>query len=125
MPNVSLVPGEEDVSIEDVIGETERGIYMIGRGSYSIDQQRYNFQFGSQVAYEIRNGRVTGMLKDVAYQHRTPDFWNALDRIGGPSTYHLGGTPGDGKGQPTQSNAVTHGCPVARFRGIPVINTAR
>jgi TldD protein len=103
---------------------TERGIYVMGRGSYSIDQQRYNFQFGGQVFHEIRDGRITGMLKDVAYQSRTPDFWNALDRLGGPATYHLGGTPNDGKGQPAQSNAVTHGCPVARFRRIDVINTA-
>ena len=125
MPNVNLMPGEEDLSIEDVIAETDRGIYIMGRGSYSIDQQRYNFQFGGQVCYEIRNGRITGMLDGVAYQSRTPDFWNALERLGGPSTYHLGGTPRDGKGQPGQVNAVTHGCPVARFRQIPVINTGR
>jgi TldD protein len=124
MPNVNLLPGEHDLAIDDVIAETDRGIYIMGRGSYSIDQQRYNFQFGGQVFYEIRNGRITGMLRDVAYQSRTPDFWNALERLGGARTYHLGGTPGDGKGQPSQANAVTHGCPVARFRGIPVINTA-
>jgi TldD protein len=124
MPNVNLLPSPEDVSTEDIIADTENGIYILGRGSYSIDQQRYNFQFGGQVFHEIRNGRITGMLKDVAYQARTPDFWNALDAIGGQSTYHLGGTPGDGKGQPSQANAVTHGCPVARFRGINVINTA-
>lgn len=125
MPNVSLMPGKDDTSIDDIIADTEDGIYIMGRGSYSIDQQRYNFQFGGQVFYEIKNGKITGMLRDVAYQSRTPDFWNAMDRIGGPSTYHLGGTPNDGKGQPGQSNAVTHGCPVARFRQIPVINTGR
>jgi TldD protein len=124
MPNVNLLPAAEDISTDDIIGDTENGIYILGRGSYSIDQQRYNLQFGGQVCYEVRGGRITGMLRDVAYQARTPDFWNALDAIGGPSTYHMGGTPGDGKGQPSQSNAVTHGCPVARFRGINVINTA-
>jgi TldD protein len=124
MPNVNLMPGSEELSIDDLIAETDNGIYIMGRGSYSIDQQRYNFQFGGQVYYEIRNGRITGMLKDVAYQSRTPDFWNALERIGGEATYHMGGTPNDGKGQPSQSNAVTHGSPVARFRRIPVINTA-
>jgi TldD protein len=121
MPNVNLMPGREDLSIDDVIGETDRGIYIMGRGSYSIDQQRYNFQFGGQAFYEIRNGRITGMLKDLAYQSRTPEFWNSLERLGGPRTYHMGGTPNDGKGQPSQSNAVTHGCPVARFRQVPVI----
>jgi TldD protein len=125
MPNVNLLPGKEDLSIDDIIADTEDGIYIMGRGSYSIDQQRYNFQFGGQVFYEIKKGKITGMLKDVAYQSRTPDFWNALDALGGPRTYHLGGTPSDGKGQPGQSNAVTHGCPVARFRKIPVINTGR
>jgi TldD protein len=124
MPNVNLLPAAEDISTDDIIGDTENGIYILGRGSYSIDQQRYNFQFGGQVFHEIRNGRITGMLKDVAYQARTPDFWNSLDALGGPATYHLGGTPGDGKGQPSQSNAVTHGCPVARFRSVNVINTA-
>jgi TldD protein len=123
MPNVSLMPGEQDLSWEDVIAATDRGIAILGRGSYSIDQQRYNAQFGGQVAYEIRGGRIVGMLKDVAYQMRTPEFWNAMDLIGGRSSYVLGGTFNDGKGQPSQSNAVSHGCPAARFRQINVINT--
>ena len=123
MPNVSLMPGERDLSWEDVIAATDRGIAILGRGSYSIDQQRYNAQFGGQVAYEIRGGRIVGMLKDVAYQMRTPDFWNAMDMVGGRSSYVLGGTFNDGKGQPAQSNAVSHGCPAARFRQINVINT--
>lgn len=124
MPNVSLLPGEEGHGIDDLITATDRGILITGRGSYSIDQQRYNFQFGGQVFHEIKDGRIIGMLKDVAYQSRTPDFWNSLDMLGGPHTYELGGTLSDGKGQPPQSNAVSHGCPVARFRAIPVINTA-
>jgi TldD protein len=95
-----------------------------GRGSYSIDQQRYNAQFGGQVYHEIRNGRITGMLKDVAYQMRTPEFWNSMDLTGGPSSYELGGTFRDGKGQPSQAIAVSHGCSPTRFRGADVINTA-
>jgi TldD protein len=94
-------------------------------GSFSIDQQRYNAQFGGQVFREIRNGQVTGMLKDVAYQIRTPEFWNAMDLCGGESTYFMYGTFGDGKGQPAQSNAISHGCPATRHRGVTVINTAR
>ncbi len=125
MPNVSLLPGEKDVSWEDIIAATDRGIAIIGDGSFSIDQQRYNAQFGGQVFHEVRNGRITGMLKDVAYQLRTPDFWNAMDMIGGSSTYELGGSFFDGKGQPSQSNAVSHGSVPARFRQQNVINTGR
>jgi TldD protein len=107
------------------VGEVDKGILIEGRGSYSIDQQRYNAQFGGQTFHEIRNGRVAGMLKDVSYQIRTPEFWNSMDQIGGPSTYQLGGTFNDGKGQPGQSNAVSHGCPASRFRNVTVLNTAR
>ena len=82
-------------------------------------------QFGGQVTYEIRNGKVAGMLKDVAYQIRTPDFWNSMDKIGGKASYELGGSFFDGKGQPSQSNAVSHGSPPARFRQVNVINTGR
>jgi TldD protein len=125
MPNVSLMPGEEDLSIDDLVAATDRGILIIGDGSFSIDQQRYNAQFGGQVFYEVRNGQITGQLKDVAYQMRTPDFWNSMDMIGGRSSYQLGGSFFDGKGQPSQSNAVSHGTPPARFRNINVINTGR
>jgi TldD protein len=126
MPNVNLMPHpERDVTLEELIEGVENGILIEGRGSYSIDQQRYNAQFGGQVFHEIRNGRVTGMLKDVAYQMRTPEFWNSMDLIGGRSSYFVGGSFNDGKGQPSQSNAVSHGCPPARFRGVNVINTGR
>lgn len=124
MPNVSMLPGEEDLSEEDVIANTERGIFIEGRGSYSIDQQRYNIQFGGQIFWEIRNGRKYRMIRDVAYVGRTPEFWNALDTIGGANTYYLGASFGDAKGQPIQVNAVSHGCPVALFRDIDIINTA-
>jgi TldD protein len=125
MPNVNLLPDpDRDVSLEELISDVRKGILIEGRGSYSIDQQRYNAQFGGQTYHEIRDGRVVGMLRDVAYEMRTPEFWNSLDAVGGPSTYQLGGTFNDGKGQPGQSNAVSHGCPAARFRGASIINTA-
>ncbi|MCE9601709.1 MAG: TldD/PmbA family protein [Gemmatimonadetes bacterium] len=125
MPNVSLLPSPENTSWDDLVAGVDRGIAIIGDGSFSIDQQRYNAQFGGQVAYEIRGGKVAGMLKDVAYQIRTPDFWNSMDAIGGKATYELGGSFFDGKGQPGQSNAVSHGAPPARFRQVNVINTGR
>ena len=124
MPNVSLMPGPEDRSEEDVIAATDHGILVEGRGSYSIDQQRYNFQFSGQVFWEIRNGRKHQMLRDVAYVARTPDFWSSMTLLGGPGTYHLGASAGDAKGQPVQSNAVSHGCPIALFRNVDIINTA-
>ncbi len=107
-----------------MISATKRGIYIEGDGSYSIDQQRYNFQFGGQVFWEIKDGKRVRMLRDVAYQARTPNFWNSMALIGGPKTYKLGSALNDGKGQPTQSNAVSHGCPIALFRNVKVINTA-
>jgi TldD protein len=124
MPNVSLEPSEGDASLEDLVGGVERGILIMGDGSFSIDQQRYNFQFGGQTFWEIQKGRVAGMLRDVAYQSRTTDFWGACDGLGGQATYSLGGAFTDGKGEPTQLNAVSHGCPVARFRQINVLNTS-
>jgi TldD protein len=125
MPNVSLLPGEQNLKWEDLIAATDRGIAIVGDGSFSIDQQRYNAQFGGQLFYEIRGGKITGMLKDVAYQMRTPEFWNAMDMIGGKDSYWLWGAFGDAKGQPSQANAVSHGCPPTRHRGINVINTGR
>ena len=122
MPNVSLMPGEQDLSEDDVIAATDHGIMVEGRGSYSIDQQRYNFQFAGQVFWEIRDGKKYQLLRDVAYQGRTPEFWNSMSLIGGPSTY-LGASFGDAKGQPGQSNAVSHGCPIALFRDVNILNT--
>ncbi len=125
MPNVSLLPSGDSTSWDDLIGGVDRGIAILGDGSFSIDQQRYNAQFGGQVFYEIRGGKIAGMLKDVAYQIRTPDFWNSMDGIGGRESYRLGGSFFDGKGQPGQVNAVSHGSPPARFRQVNVINTGR
>jgi TldD protein len=124
MPNVSLQPNPQELTEDDVIGATTRGIYIEGDGSFSIDQQRYNFQFGGQTFWEIRDGKRTRMLRDVAYQSRTPEFWNSLALLGGKRTYRLGAALNDGKGQPQQINAVSHGCPISLFRNVNVINTA-
>jgi TldD protein len=125
MPNVSLMPGEKDLSWQDLIAATDQGIAIVGDGSWSIDQQRYNAQFGGQLCHEVRGGKIVGLLKDVAYQLRTPDFWSSMDMIGGRASYQLGAAFNDGKGQPGQSNAVSHGCVPSRFRQINVINTGR
>ncbi len=125
MPNVSLAAGKTPLSVEQLISGVENGIYIIGDGSFSIDQQRYNAQFGGQLFYEIKNGRITHQIEDVAYQIRTPEFWNACSAVCDESDYRLGGSFFDGKGQPSQVSAVSHGSATARFDGINVINTAR
>jgi TldD protein len=125
MPNVSLQPGKQPLSVDELIKNVEKGIYIIGDSSYSIDQQRYNFQFSGQLYYEIKNGKIAGMLKDVAYQSNTQEFWNSCAAIADESDYRLGGSFFDGKGQPTQVSAVSHGASTARFNGVNVINTAR
>lgn len=123
MPNVSLAPGPRDVTLNDLVSGVEDGVLIEGRGSYSIDQQRYNFQFGGDAFWEIKGGRKRGMISRVAYQSRTPDFWQACDRIAGPSYWQLYGSGRDGKGEPSQINSVSHGCSPARFRAINVIQT--
>src|SRR5688500_19095666 len=105
MPNVSLTPGKDPYSIEQMIGDVEKGIYIAGRGSYSIDQQRYNFQFGGQLFYEIRNGKVVGMLRDLAYQANTVEFWSSCSAACDQRDYRLFGSFFDGKGQPSQASA--------------------
>ncbi len=125
MPNVSLAPGKEKLTVDELIRDVEKGIYIIGNGSYSIDQQRYNFQFGGQLFYEIKDGKIDGMLRDVAYQSNTQEFWNSLAALCDERDYRLGGSFFDGKGQPAQVSAVSHGSPTTRFNGINVINTER
>jgi TldD protein len=125
MPNVSLRPGKDKLSANEMIKDVENGIYIVGRGSYSIDQQRYNFQFGGQLFYEIKNGEITGMLDDVAYQSNTQEFWNSCVQICDKDDYRLFGTFFDGKGQPSQVSAVSHGSSTTRFNGVNVINTGR
>jgi TldD protein len=123
MPNVSLEPGKPDVTLDNLIAGVDDGILIDGRGSYSIDQQRYNFQFGGDGFWEIKGGKKRGMISQVAYQARTPDFWQACDAIAGPSYWQLYGTSNDAKGEPMQLNSMSHGCPPARFRQINVIQT--
>ena len=125
MPNISLQPNPRPTSLDDLFADVKDGLYVVGNGSWSIDQQRYNFQFTGQLFYEIKNGKRGDMLRDVAYQGRTPDFWNALDGLGDRSTYFLGGTIFCAKGQPSQSASVSHGAVPARFRQINVLNTQR
>jgi len=125
MPNVSLEPNDKDLSADEIIADVEDGIYIVGRGSYSIDQQRYNFQFGGQLFYEIKDGKITEQIEDVAYQSNTQEFWNSCVAMAGQSDYRLGGSFFDGKGQPSQVSAVSHGCPTTRFNQVNVINTAR
>lgn len=125
MANISLKPGEETYSPKDMVKDVEKGIYIVGRGSYSIDQQRYNFQFGGTLFYEIENGEIKGPVNDVAYQSNTQEFWNSCSKICDKSDYKTFGSFFDGKGQPSQISAVSHGSSTTRFDGVNVINTAR
>lgn len=125
MANVSLAAGKTPLSVSEMIKDVKKGIYIIGDGSFSIDQQRYNFQFGGQLYYEIKDGQIAGMLKDVAYQSNTQEFWNSCVKVCDERDYRLGGSFFDGKGQPQQVSAVSHGSSTARFNGVNVINTAR
>jgi TldD protein len=123
MANVSLQPATDGPSLDELIGGVERGIYIKGDRSWSIDMQRFNFQFTGQQFHRIENGRLVGQLRDVAYQATTTDFWGAMEAVGGPQTYVLGGAFNCGKGQPGQVAPVSHGCPAALFRAIKVLNT--
>jgi TldD protein len=125
MPNVSLAAGKARLTPDEMVKDVKKGIYIIGRGSYSIDQQRYNFQFGGTLFYEIRNGKITNPLEDVAYQSNTQEFWNACSATCDERDWRMGGSFFDGKGQPSQVSAVSHGSSTTRFNGINVINTAR
>jgi TldD protein len=127
MANVSLQPdrsrSDGGPSTEELISRVERGIYVVGDKSWSIDMQRYNFQFTGQRFYRIEDGRLAGQLRDVAYQATTTDFWRSMEAVGGPQTYVLGGAFNCGKAQPGQVASVSHGCPTALFRAVNVLNT--
>jgi TldD protein len=125
MANVSLQPAADGPSTAELIAGVTDGIYVVGDKSWSIDMQRYNFQFTGQRFFRIRNGQLAGQLRDVAYQATTTDFWNAMEAVGGPQTYVLGGAFNCGKGQPGQVAPVSHGCPSAVFRGIRILNTVQ
>jgi TldD protein len=124
MPNVWLAPSDKPVTLDELVSGVENGVLIDGRGSYSIDQQRFNFQFGGDAFWEIKGGKVSGMIADVAYQSRTPDFWSACDGIGGEALWENVGLDADGKGQPGQINAMSHGCAPARFRRVNVLRTS-
>jgi TldD protein len=125
MANVSLRPAPDGPGTEGLIAGVEDGIYIAGDKSWSIDMQRYNFQFTGQRFFRIRNGRLAGQVRDVAYQATTTEFWNSMEAVGGPQTYLLGGAFNCGKGQPGQVAPVSHGAPAALFRQVRVLNTAQ
>jgi TldD protein len=123
MANVSLQPAADDASTEDLIGRVERGLYVVGDKSWSIDMQRFNFQFTGQRFYAIRDGELAGQVRDAAYQATTTEFWGSMEAVGGPGTWMLGGAFNCGKAQPGQVASVSHGCPTALFRGVRILNT--
>jgi TldD protein len=125
MANVSLQPAPDGPSTEELISQVRRGLYIVGDKSWSIDMQRYNFQFTGQRAFLIEDGRLAGQVKDFAYQATTTDFWRSMEAVGGPQTYVLGGAFNCGKGQPGQVAPVSHGCPSALFRAVRILNTVQ
>ncbi len=125
MANVSLQPAADGPSTAELIAGVERGLYIVGDKSWSIDMQRYNFQFTGQRFFLIRNGRLAGQVKDAAYQATTTDFWGSMAAVGGPQTYVLGGAFNCGKAQPGQVASVSHGAPSALFQGVRILNTVQ
>ena len=124
MANVSLRPAAGGPSTADLIAGVEDGIYVLGDKSWSIDMQRYNFQFTGQRFYRISHGRLVGQLRDVAYQATTTDFWGSMEAVGGPQTYVLAVRSTAARASPARVAAVSHGCPVVLFRGVRILNTA-
>jgi TldD protein len=120
MTNVSLLPGQKPLSLEQLIASTERGILMQTNRSWSIDDKRYNFQFGCEIGWEIKNGKRVRMVKNPSYSGITTEFWNSLDAICSRDEWTLWGTPNCGKGQPQQVMGTGHGAAPARFRGVKV-----
>ncbi|HEY2723260.1 MAG TPA: TldD/PmbA family protein [Pseudonocardiaceae bacterium] len=124
MANVSLQPDPAaDTTTAELISGVDKGIYVVGDRSWSIDMQRYNFQFTGQRFYRIEGGKLAGQLRDVAYQATTTDFWGSMEAVGGRSSWLLAGAMNCGKAQPGQVAAVSHGCPPALFRAVNVLNT--
>jgi TldD protein len=119
IPNLGILPNQGKP--EELIADTKDGIYIQGAGSFSIDQQRLNFQFGGDMFWRVRDGRIIGPLKNVLYQSRTPVFWNACDAVCGPEDWRGIGLLNCGKGQPSQAGTMTHYSSTARFRGIQVV----
>jgi TldD protein len=118
MANVSLEPGEW--ALDDLIADTDRGLFMETNRSWSIDDRRYNFQFGTELGYEIKGGRLGRMLRNCTYTGTTPQFWNSCDAVCNSQHWTLWGTPNCGKGQPSQVIHTGHGAAPARFRHVRV-----
>jgi len=120
MTNISILPGKNPLTLEQLIADTDNGIYMETNKSWSIDDKRYNFQFGCEIGWEIKNGKRGRMLKNPSYSGITTEFWNSMDAICSRDEWTLWGTPNCGKGQPQQVMGTGHGASPARFRGIRV-----
>jgi TldD protein len=125
MANVNLVPDSRGPDLEGLLAELGDGLYVVGDNSWSIDMQRYNFQFTGQRFHRIKDGKIVGQVKDAAYQGRTPDFWASMSAVGNESTYRLMGALNCGKAQPGQSAPVSHGTPAALFRDVNILNTVQ
>lgn len=121
MPNVSLLPGEEGHSLDDLVAATERGLLVEGHRSHAVGPRSLEFRLAGQMARVIRNGVVGGPVGVAVIEGRTPEFWNSLDMLGGPDTYVLTGVVDEPKGEPAQRSSASHGCPVARFRNVRVV----
>ena len=120
MTNVSILPGEKPLTLDQLIADTEDGIYMETNRSWSIDDKRYNFQFGCEIGWGIKNGKLGRMFKNPSYSGITTEFWNSMDAICSRDEWHLWGTPNCGKGQPMQTMGTGHGAAPARFRNVAV-----
>jgi TldD protein len=118
MTNINLEPGEGTLS--DIVGDTDDGIFMTTNLSWSIDDKRTNFQFGTEIAWEVKKGKLGRMLRNPNYAGKTVEFWSSCDAVGGPSEWSVWGTPNCGKGQPPQTARVAHGTAPARFRNVQV-----
>ena len=123
MANVSVQPDPAGPDTEELISRVDRGLYVVGDKSWSIDMQRFNFQFTGQRFFQITDGQLDGQVRDVAYQATTTDFWGSMEAVGGPQTWELQGAFNCGKAQPGQVAAVSHGAPSALFRGVRILNT--
>jgi TldD protein len=120
MTNVSILPGDTPLTLEQLIADTDHGILFQTNRSWSIDDKRYNFQFGTEIGWEIKGGKRTRMLKNPSYSGITTEFWNSLDAICSRDEWVLWGTPNCGKGQPQQVMGTGHGAAPARFRNVKV-----
>jgi TldD protein len=120
MTNISILPGKKPLTLEQLIADTDEGVFMQTNRSWSIDDKRYNFQFGTEIGWEIKHGKLGRMLKNPSYSGITTEFWNSLDAICSRDEWTLWGTPNCGKGQPQQVMGTGHGASPARFRNVSV-----